>query len=163
MTNEQLLHLNAALQNLSSEVLKGINDVRFNYALHKNMKNFNQEAEDLKSMYKQAEGFEAFDKERVALCEQFAKKDETGKPIMITTGTTQSYDIDTNSAEWITAFDELKEKHKATLDEEKERQQKFVELLKEEAQVNIHKIKVSTLTADLTFELVKVLDFMLED
>src|SRR4051812_4483300 len=100
MKNFELFEITQRLgQQLPSlEKLKG---PKFHYALLKNIDILEKELKILQNASKPTEKFMEYEKQRIALCEQFAGKDENGQVKKRETVQGQfEYDIQTESQEW---------------------------------------------------------------
>lgn len=100
---------------------------------------------------------EEYEKERIALCEEIAEKDENGNPIQVPRGAPFNdsvYKITTkNQVELTKKLDVLKnEKYKEAFAEKEEIDKKFTELLKEEREINWHKIKLADFPQAISVE-----------
>ena len=83
--------------------------VKVSYAIAKNIKVLNEE-------------FKTIEEQRIKLCEKYAKKDDTDKPITIEKNGNQVYQFDDN-------------------DEQKVNEE-YAELLEEETKLDIHKVNI---------------------
>lgn len=140
MNKKELLEFNNALKSVSD--LKG---VKFAYAVTKNKNNIKNEVEAIVEAQNQSDEYKEYEKERIALCEEMAIKDENGKPKI----NKFNYEIEDEKA-FEVKFDELKEKHKEAIEKREKQLEDFELLLEEAAEVKIHKVKIEDLPNDIT-------------
>lgn len=154
MTKQQLLDFNQAL--ISVDKMSA--SVAFAYAVALNRKTIKNEVEALEEAFKPRPAYLEFDRERVALCEKLAKKDEKGKPIMIN-NQYQFEDIKVLEKE----MEPIKEKHKEAISEREKQLKEFNEILKQEITFNLKKVRPNELPATITPNLVAGLMPMIDD
>lgn len=134
-----------AMFGLIDRLLQGKTSVKFYYLLLKNKKTLQAEV-DLVRSTQQAnppEGHDEFNKRRIQLCEEYAKKDEeTGKPKVIN----NQYDMTEESRETFEVkLAELKVEFKDVVNEMDRRQEELIKLLNEEAEVDLTVIPLSVI------------------
>lgn len=140
MTNNELIELYSNLSALTS--LKG---AKFNYAVAKNISLLKPEVEAIRSSVKHTELFEAYEKERIALCEKHAKKDENKNPIK----ESNNYVIDDLKA-FSEALKSLQEVHKEAMTEQEKQLADLETLLKAENTIELYKISLSDVPDEIT-------------
>jgi len=151
ITRKEVLRLAQGLKSVSNYP-----GAKFSYAISKNSRKLEVEIECLKEAQKPSEGFSKYETERIELCKEMAKKDESGNPLT----TNNSFDIDD-----IPTFDkkmkELNKKFKTDL-EEREKQIKEVEsLLSGEVSIELHKVSVDDLPENITATQLSSIDEMI--
>ncbi len=157
--NIELIQLYNTLHSVGN--LKG---VRFAYAVSKNIHKIKPHIESLQDSVKPSEEFQKYDKERLELAEKHAKKNKDGQPNKITDldNNTQSYDIE-NEEKFQKELKKLQSKYKDALEEREKQIEKYKELLQEEADVELYKIKVEDLPEDITPQQMTNLFMIIDD
>lgn len=115
----------------------------FQYAINKNFRALKPEFE---SINKELEVKKPFEKDRIALCKEYAEKDPKGNPIMVA----GNYRIPQNiEEEWNKKLDELKEKYKLAIKEAED-------FMKQAIELEIHKVPLDEVPDILSnvFELI---------
>jgi hypothetical protein len=116
------------------EELKKINlSGKIGYAVAKNRKLVEQELETLQETVKMLPEFEVYEKERVALLEVHASKDEHGKAII----ENNTYKIE-NQTEWEKAIKELQETHKGAIESRTKQIEDFNALMEEKTNIEFY-------------------------
>lgn len=136
---KQLLSLYQSLKSVGN--LKG---VKFAYAVSKNLQLLESEIKSINEAQKPSEKFQAYDKARVELAKKHAKTEE-GKPVV----KNNSYVIENEKA-FNEELETLKTEHKEALDEREVQLNEFKELLKGEVEIELHKVKMDDVPADIT-------------
>ncbi len=146
MTNLELIQFYNTLHSVGD--LQG---VKFAYAVSKNIYTIKPHIEALQASVASTEEFQQYEKERVELAKKHAKKNKEGNPITNTNldNNTQSYEIE-NEDKFQKELEKLQEKHKNALQEREKQIEKYKELLQEEANIELHKIKVKDLPEKIT-------------
>ncbi len=152
MTKGETVNLYANLKKLGT--LRG---VKFAYAVAKNTALLDTEVEALKKALEMTEEFKKYDDARVKLAEEYSKKDEKGKPVLLKTTNErgeivrEEYDLaEETKAEWEEKFETLKLEHKEAIDARDAQIQEQNELLKTESTLTFHKIKLADVPVDIT-------------
>ena len=130
-------------QNLgeASRTAKGI---KLSYAIVKSIRHIEKEIQILEELKKPSEDYQAYEKERVALCLAHSRKDEkTNQPKIVG----REYDIIDRPA-FEKAIEELRTRHKAAVDETELRQSQYNKFLEEEFTPRLHKIKFLDILAE---------------
>ena len=89
--------------------------------------------------------FKEFEKARVDLVKQHARKDEKGKEVI----EGDEYIVE-DQKEWEKAFNKLKKEHQDAIDEREKQIKDYVEMLKTEVKVDLYKIKLADVPEDIT-------------
>ena len=106
MKRRDLLEIWAVLQEIG-DIKAG---VAFNYALGKNYRKLKPEIEDLQK---------PLEEKRMALIKEYAEKDESGKPVIVSDGVMQKYKfLDGNEEKFNIEFEPIREEFEKLLDEE---------------------------------------------
>lgn len=121
--------------------------VRFAYAVSRNIALLKPEYEAIQEAIKPSEAFTAYEKERIALAESFAKKDEKGKAI----SENKMYVLEDKDG-FEKAFEALKETHKDAIEARKKQEEEVNELLKTESTVALHKVMLDNVPEGITVE-----------
>jgi len=108
---------------------------KFNYAVIKNLKLIEEQLKIIEKEMKPTSDFMEFENVRIPLCEEHAKKDETGKPILINDDY-QFEDMD----KFLEAIKPLQEKYKDTLDNRQKQIDKYNKMLDEDIDIEFIKI-----------------------
>lgn len=143
MKNSDLFPLYAGL-----EAVSNIGGARFAYGVSKNKKILLDELRTIEETNKPTEAYQVFEKERIALCEKMANKNEKGEPKIV--GNT--YDIP-NLKKFNAELDKLKEGHKEAVDEMQKKNEDYKTLLDQDATVEFFKIKEETIPETMTAKL----------
>ena len=140
MTKGDNINLFNALNKLGNLV-----GVRFAYAVSRNISLLKPEYEAIQEAIKPSEAFTAYEKERIALVESFAKKDEKGKAV----SENGAYVLEDQEG-FDKAFELLKETHKEAVDGRTAQQDEVNELLKNESTVELHKVSLDNVPEGIT-------------
>ena len=113
---------------------------KFYYAVAKNATRFEREVKKMtKERNEHLVGFEEFEKERQGKMQDFLKKDEKGKLVVVNGQPT--FD-DNKLEEWEKEFAKIDKKHKGAWGLEQDRIKEFNEVyMQEEVEIEVHKIK----------------------
>ena len=141
MTNQNVVDLQQGLNQV-----KNLSGIRFAYVIAKNLNKVNSEVETFRETIKPSDAYNEYEKERVALCELHANKDEKGKAVIIG----NEYDGLTGNKAFDAQMEVLKEKHKETIDVRQKQIDDFNSFLKEESKLELHKIDVNDVPKDIT-------------
>lgn len=146
--------------------VKGTVPVKVGYALSKNYLVSQPILKALRDTQSVPEDYQAYDKERIALCRSLAKKDDNGQPRMKTILTQNEagesvprtvFDFE-NLVAAEKQLEELSEKepHKEAIAKYQERTEEFNKLLDEKVEVQFHELQLSDVPDDL-FQLTDIL------
>lgn len=145
MTNHDLFRLLEGLRSVGN--LPG---VKFSYAVAKNIRRIEPLVKDLEAGNKPSEIFEAYEKERGKLLEEYAQRDDNNRPVMIQSGNRGQYQMEDQLA-FEAALEALDAKHPEAIDEQKKRGAEFETLLEEKAdEVKIHTVKIANVPEGIT-------------
>jgi len=139
MKNKQLQPL---LQGI--DAVGNLSGVRFSYCMSKNRKLITAELETLQEAIKPKEKFLEYDKERIALCQKYADK-ENGKPKM-----ENNNFVITDRKEFEKEIEKLGKKFNAVLDEREKQGKEFQELLEKESSFVPFKLDYEEIPKDIT-------------
>jgi hypothetical protein len=136
------------------------NTFKFSYACAKNLRLVNREIEDMQKTLEPDEGMKGFEADRIALCQEFSKK-EGGNPII----TGNRFEIDeTKMYEFNTAMETLREVYKDVLELNDKKSKTYGEALQEEVDLNFHIVRLEDLPPETKpDELETILDWITAD
>ena len=154
MTKQEVLSLFQGLNRMGH--LKG---VKFAYAVAKNVNGLKSEIEALQKATEASAEFKKFENARIALAEKHALKDEKGKAKIAG----QAYDMGDNQAVFDVEFETLKKEHQVAFDARQEQIKQYGELLKGEASVTLHKIKLADVPAEINAQEMNTLYPIIEE
>ena len=140
MTKQKLVELYQNLKNLGE--LKG---VKFAYGVAKNIGIIQPEIEALQKAINPTEDFSLFEKERIELAKNHSKKDDKGNPII-----ENNQFIMEDTEKFSKEFEALKENHKEAIYKREKQTEDYNNLLKEEIEINLYKIKISDVPQDIS-------------
>lgn len=140
MTKQQAVELYQTLNGFGN-----LTGSRFAYAVAKNLNHLKSEIQALEAAVKPLPGFEAYDTARVELAKSHAQKDEKGEPI-VKGNQFVIEDLDAFNK----ALEELKAEHKETLDIRQTQIDEYIKLLKEDAAITLHKVKLEDVPKEVT-------------
>ena len=135
-----LFTLNDAFESVSQ--LKG---VKFAYVIAKNKNILKGEIDSLQESVKMSEQYLVYEKKRVELCRELARKDKDGKPMMIGS----KFDIEDKAA-FDKTLKKLQDGYPAEIKEREKQLENFEKLCKEEIKIDLHKMKQEDLPEDIT-------------
>ena len=147
MKNQELFELNNTLKSI-----KGVTGVKFNYAIARNKRIVKEELECLQEGIKPSESYTELEKKRVELCEQYATKDEKGKPII----EDNKYDI-VEIDKFNEELKSLRDDYKETLIERTAQVNNYSKLLNENVRedLELYLIAIEDLPDSLTTEMIE--------
>lgn len=124
--------------------------VKFNYALGKNMRKIREEIQDTEDAASPGQDFREYEEERIKLNEKYAKK-EKGTPTFVSGAEgARRYLIDESKQELFDKeIESLRKKHKPMLDQQKEKNERYIDMMKEEIEMDFHLIKFEDCPEDL--------------
>jgi hypothetical protein len=105
------------------------------------------------------EGLDKFHEERIALCKEYCDKDGNGENIVIK----NEFQIVERLEEFTEKLTELREEHKEALDARDEQDQEFRDFLKEEVEIEFHKINIADFPDSMTAEQMEILEPIIND
>lgn len=148
MKKKELLELHAHLRVCQTLSGKCENITKFLYGVERNILKQESEIKALEKASNPSQEIQQYDQERIALCKIHANKKD-GQPIIIN----NAYDLSDASGalkeEFAKAFEELKEKYKDALDKREEQMKQFDQILEEEVEIELYKIKLDNIPDDI--------------
>lgn len=143
--------------------LDKIKGAKFHYALLKNIDVLQKELDLIQTKSKPSEKFTQYEQLRVALCEQYAAKDENGVAKKRDLGNGQTeFDIDTESADWKSAIEKLKSENSGVITEREEQIKHYNDLLEVDSMVKFHLIKLEDIPDEVDGEQMQALRFWIQ-
>lgn len=145
MKNRDILKLWHGLSKLHDK-----KNTKLSFSILRNKKLIKDIVESLKTVQLQpVEGQTEFEKDRLALCEKHAAKDEAGNAVKITENGQLAYKIE-HTHEFSRELLDLFNIHKIYRSNLEKKQEEFEKILDEEVSVNLIKININDLPDDLT-------------
>jgi len=152
MTKKEFLILFENLNTLSS--LRGAN---FAYCIAKNIKKMEPEVEAIVSAITPSERYKEYDKERIKLLKEKAKKDEEGNPVTKKENGIECFVLEGDRKE----LDDLIEKYNDAIEERKKQVEEYLKMLESNIEFDFHKIKVEEIPTDISVEeMLKIKDII---
>ena len=148
-----------ALQNTITEIMSStsLTNVKFIYALNKNKKTLVNITESVETTLKTIpEEINAYNKDRMELAKFHAKKDKDGKPITENVNGQTNYVVE-NMAKFDEAFKKLQISHKVAVAMIETRSKEIDDLLKTEAEIDIHSIDINSFPEKLPAHVASIL------
>lgn len=142
MTKKDLFRIKAGLKAVGK--LQG---VKFAYTVAKNLQIVSCETGALVESIKASDKYLKYDRERIALCEQYAKKDDDGKAVIVGL----DYNIK-DRYKFDKVLKKLQKKYKAVIDERELQLKEYEALLDEPCEIVFHKINNDVLPENITGE-----------
>lgn len=138
-------------------------NVRVAYAISKNKQVIQKEIEALNEALKPSEGYNAFEKERISLAKTHSKKDGNGRPVTQQTSIGEVFVME-DQTKYDALLSELKEKHKAAVEEHEGKLQQREEMLEDDITLELHGIKLTDLPETMSVNEIGALSlFIIED
>lgn len=162
MKNHEVLELKQKLDQLS-ESLRTLRGFKFGYALTKNFKMIADEINIINDTFKTSEDYNMFETKRVELCKQFAKKDENNEPIIITKQNQSMFDIDTESTEWINAYNDLLNDFKDVIEARNKQIEDYNAFLLEENTIEFHTISIEDVPENISVEELEAIQVFIKE
>jgi len=135
--------------------LKG---VKFNYGILKNINKIKPEIESLQESSKPTPEFQEFEKKRVELAKECAKKDDKDKPVI----EGDQYQIEDRKA-FDKKLDKMREESKVTIDAREKQIEEYNKMLDEEVSIDLYKIKLDVIPEDITSEQMNSISEIIEE
>lgn len=137
------------------------NNIRFPYAVAKNIRSFESHIAGVRELTAPDVDFRKYDKERVELNVEYSLKEKNNRPRIIN----NQYIIDPErQAEFDAKIIGLREKHADALKGMDERQKAVEAMLDDECEVSVYKIKLSWIPSDIRpSDLESIMDIIEED
>jgi len=131
--------------------LGALSGAKFSYAIAKNINILKGEVEALDKALEPDEKFQEFEKQRVALLEKYAEKDDTGKPKKEgTEGGSEQYVMGDNLKRFEKEFEVLKKDHKDAVDARDVQIEEYTKLLETDIEINLHRLKMEDVPETIT-------------
>jgi hypothetical protein len=165
VTREQFIQLWTVLNSLAEEktTAKGA------YGIAKNRRIAKAEIEAIQEAQKNQkvpEGIYEFETKRIALCEQYADKDEAGKPILDTNplnAEQKTFRLRENIVVFNEELQKLMEEYKPAIEERDLLTKQFQDFLKEETDIDFWKISFSDLPNKISAHEIDILGEIIAD
>lgn len=119
--------------------------VKFAYGVARNLGLLKPEVESLEKALQGSEDFQKFEKKRIALAEQFAEKDEKGKPL-----TENNQYVMKDHSGFEAEYEKLKEENKDLVAKREEELRVYAKLLEEDSVVELYKISLADVPQNIT-------------
>lgn len=148
------------------ERLKALKGAKFTYGLLKNIEILETEVKSVMAFAKTTDEFMLYDKTRIALCEKYAKKDDTGMILKkaVSGGSNQfEYDIDVESVEWKTAIALLREENVSVIETRDEQLKQYNELIEADSDIVLSLINLDDVPNDITLDLMKIIKIFVKE
>lgn len=163
LTNLEVLNLNDLLEQHKEELNK-LRGANFAWTLSRNIKKIQAECKTILANRRITTEYEAYEKQRVELCEFYTNKDEAGNPKIITVNGRQEYDLDTENPEFKEKMASLREANKDALDRQKKVFEEFNAMLKQEnTSLNLLSIELSMVPSEISGELMNVVELFIKE
>lgn len=140
MTKQEVLALFNGLNKVGSLV-----GVKFAYGVSKNLSKLKPEVEALEKSLEAPETYKSFDDARLELAKSHAVRDEDGNPTV-----KNSNFVLLNESKFEAELEELKKEHKDAVDAREIQLKEYEELLKTDVSLDLHKIKLDDVPAEIT-------------
>lgn len=136
--------------------------IKIGYALSKNKNKLKEEIEVIGEQEKSmvTDEYEAYTEKRKAICTEFAKKDESGNPVI----SNNEYII-ADQAGFDAKYELLKEEYKDTIDKYDEKVKEFEKFLDDVVEIDLHVININSFPAsyDMPLDIVDGIRELLTD
>lgn len=155
--NKDLVDFWNALNNMGKE-----RGAKFGFAVLKNGDMIRKQIAVLKAAQnKKPESLTDFDKERIALCLEYADTDDDGNPITVGTTDDPNFQIVEKREEFDAKVEVLQEKYKQTFDELSSFIGEFNSMLMEACEFNIHMVSIDQVPETLSVEQISSIRIMI--
>lgn len=141
MTKQDALNMAHALNALQKERLP----VRCAYAVAKNLARLRETVESVQAAAAPSQGFQDYEKARVALVRQYADLDDKGEPIADAQGHARIRDMPA----FLDALAVLRGCHQEAITEQDARAAEVEDLLREECAVELHRVALDQFPAEI--------------
>ena len=146
ITRENLVQLYGVLNALSEKEMKA----KAAYGIAKNKLKAEPEIKSIQEAQQKIQPDARvleFENKRIELCKEFATKDEEGEPVTIG----PRFDIPVDAMEdFEKKIEEVKEEYKEALEEKEKNEEEWMELMKEEVEIDIHTIHIDFMPDTVT-------------
>ena len=144
--------------------LRDLSGFKVSYAVMRIKAVIESEGKKASAIGQRTPEYEKLDIERDALAQEFATKDEKGKPMIIKGQYDSEYDMTPEAKEaFDKAFEELKAKHPGVYEQRQEQKVKLDEFLLEEVTLTFHDIKKEWLPENITIQQLEALEPFIVD
>lgn len=158
MKNYKILELSERI-NFYSQSLKNLKGAKFAYTIVKNIAILQEEAKTMSSLIQQTDSYKEYEKERVALCEQFSKKEDDGSIAKKDLGNGRfEYVIDMQDPAWISAITSLNTKYKSDIEEYDKKITDYNKFLNDESTITLNTLGFDDIPSDISVELMAVIE-----
>lgn len=164
MKNIEILDLASMLSTYAKD-LKNLKGAKFGYALLKNIDKLTAECKLIEEARGIPEKFKEYETKRIALCEKYADKDETGQPQKKQySATSFEYIINPDNIQFISEVETLKNEYTQAIEEFAKTEEDYKTLLNSEN--NDFKLTLITFDCvpeDISVELLSVIKSFIKD
>ena len=122
-------------------------DIKFSYFLAKNKMIIKEDIQLLEEIQKPSVDFSEFESKRVTLLQTYADKDRTGRAQYCSQS--NQYILTVNRQQFEEEFAKLRDEYRETLLARERQMKGFTEILNEEIQIKLMKIKLSNLPKEI--------------
>ncbi len=165
MKRQDVLKLKEGLTAVGSLKGKSENRVKFVYAVAKNQSKVDSEIDALKAAIEPTEKFKEFEEKRIKINEKYCRRDENDKPIEEKSkdGVPVYTFDDAEKKKRDKDVESLFEESKSVLDERQEQVDKYNEMLKEDIDLELHKVKIDFVPDDITAAQMGLIQDMIDE
>lgn len=157
LTKKEVLDLHNGLHAVGN-----LSGVKFAYAVSKNIAKLKSEVVAFQEAYVPLPEFLAYEKERFALAEEYAKKID-GKAQKTIENGVERFVIE-NEKVFEKKLEALKKKHKKVVDAREKQIKDFEELMKEEIEIDLYQVLVSDIPEGISAkQMTSILPIVIED
>src|SRR3990167_6316664 len=141
MTKSEVLQLYNNLNQLGK-----LSGVKFSYAVARNLALLKPEVEAINKTLEPSKEFLEWDKERVALAQEYSKKDEKDKPVIVG----NRYVME-NEKTFNKELEKKQKNHKSAIDAREKQIEEYMKLLEEKTdEIKLYKIKLEHIPESIT-------------
>jgi len=142
MTREKIV----ALYQLFNRLAAQKTTVKFHFLVAKNKRLMEPEVKSIQDANEPTAEFLEFEGKRVELCNDYCEKDETGRPVI----KNNNYSIiEDKKSEFGEKVEKLKEENKDIVKQTEDKSKQFLELLKEEVDIELSRFKLNELPKEM--------------
>ena len=154
MKNKQVLELYQEIKN--NKDINNLKGIKLSLLLLDNVEIIESFIKKLQESIKADSDYEAYENERVKLCEDNAEKDESGQPLTKKNGQYTEYVIDQND-EFNAKMNNLNLEYAEVIDKHNKKIDEYNLYLDEETTVELKKIDTALLPEDVSFKVINIL------
>ena len=141
MTKSEVLQLYNNLNQLGK-----LSGVKFSYAVARNLALLKPEVEAINKTLEPSKEFLEWDKERVALAQEYSKKDEKGEPVIVG----NRYVME-NEKTFNKELEKKQKNHKSAIDAREKQIEEYMKLLEEKSEeIKLFKVKLEHIPEAIT-------------